>query len=55
MKKITVILTLMLVISLPVFSQVSFSGTADISIGANIPESSDYSSILAVCRVDKPS
>ncbi len=46
MKKI-IFITIMIIISIfPLVSQVDFSGSANISIGANIPESEDYNSLL---------
>ncbi len=46
MKKI-IFLTLMIIISIfPLVSQVDFSGSANISIGASISESEDYNSLL---------
>ena len=47
MEKILVFVIIMtMVLSLHLFSQVDFSGSADISIGANIPESDDYNSLI---------
>ena len=51
MKKIIFFLLLTSLITIPIYSQVSFSGSADIAIGANIPESEDYSSLLNPANV----
>jgi hypothetical protein len=46
MKKNLFLIFLVVVILLPVFSQVDFSGSADISIFGNIPESDGYESLM---------
>lgn len=47
MKKILFIIITAAVILLPVFAQADFSGSADIAIFANIPESNSFTSILS--------
>ena len=46
MKKILFLITIVTVIQLPLFAQADFSGSADITISANIPESDGYDSLI---------
>jgi len=46
MKKILILLMILGLTSVSLFSQVNFSGSADIAFTANIPEAADYSSIF---------
>ncbi|MDA3940865.1 MAG: hypothetical protein PF693_16395, partial [Spirochaetia bacterium] len=46
MKKIVFLVLIAAIIPLPVFSQANFSGSADINIFANIPESDGYNSLI---------
>lgn len=46
MRKILPVLLLILLFSFEVYSQVSFSGSADITFNASIPESSDFESTM---------
>ncbi|MCF6336158.1 MAG: hypothetical protein L3J12_10490 [Spirochaetales bacterium] len=46
MKKIIIIISLLAVMSVSVYSQADFSGSADITLLANIPESDSYDSLL---------